>query len=105
MKKVFNDPILFSTIVFILIILIMFILFPMYNILKESFTYKGEFSLIHYKNIKAMQENFIIILNTLKLGVVTSLISTAIGFFFAYGMTWISEITQKIGGNILINKK
>ena len=52
MKKIFNDPILFSTITFILVILIMFILFPMYNILKESFTYKGEFSLIHYKNIK-----------------------------------------------------
>ena len=102
MKKVFNDPILFSTIVFILVILIMFILFPMYNILKESFTYKGEFSLIHYKNIKEMQENFIIILNTLKLGVVTSLISTAIGFFFAYGMTYVKIPFRKFFNSIAI---
>lgn len=102
MKKVFNDPILFSTIVFILVILIMFILFPMYNILKESFTYKGEFSLIHYKNIKEMQENFIIILNTLKLGVVTSVISTAIGFFFAYGMTYVKIPFRKFFNSIAI---
>lgn len=102
MKKVFNDPILFSTIVFILAILIMFILFPMYNILKESFTYKGEFSLIHYKNIKEMQENFIIILNTLKLGVVTSVISTAIGFFFAYGMTYVKIPFRKFFNSIAI---
>ena len=97
MKKVFNDPILF-----ILVILIMFILFPMYNILKESFTYKGEFSLIHYKNIKEMQENFIIILNTLKLGVVTSVISTAIGFFFAYGMTYVKIPFRKFFNSIAI---
>lgn len=102
MKKVFNDPILFSTIVFILVILIMFILFPMYNILKESFTYKGEFSLIHYKNIKEMQENFIIILNTLKLGVVTSVISTAIGFLFAYGMTYVKIPFRKFFNSIAI---
>lgn len=102
MKKVFNDPILFSTIVFILVILIMFILFPMYNILKESFTYKGEFSLIHYKNIKAMRENFIIILNTLKLGVVTSVVSTAIGFFFAYGMTYVKIPFRKFFNSIAI---
>lgn len=102
MKKVFNDPILFSTIVFILVILIMFILFPMYNILKESFTYKGEFSLIHYRNIKEMQENFIIILNTLKLGVVTSVISTAIGFFFAYGMTYVKIPFRKFFNSIAI---
>mgnify|MGYP001490868519 FL=1 len=102
MKKVFNDPILFSTIVFILVILIMFILFPMYNILKESFTYKCEFSLIHYKNIKEMQENFIIILNTLKLGVVTSVISTAIGFFFAYGMTYVKIPFRKFFNSIAI---
>ena len=102
MKKVFNDPILFSTIVFILVILIMFILFPMYNILKESFTYKGEFSLIHYKNIKEMQENFIIILNTLKLGVVPSVISTAIGFFFAYGMTYVKIPFRKFFNSIAI---
>lgn len=102
MKKIFNDPILFSTITFILVILIMFILFPMYNILKESFTYKGEFSLIHYKNIKAMQENFIIILNTLKLGVVTSVITTAIGFFFAYGMTYVKLPFRKFFSSIAI---
>lgn len=89
MKKIFYDPILFSTFTFVMVILILFIILPMGNVLKESFTYKGEFSLIHYKNVKNMNENFVIIINTLKLGVVTSLISTAIGFFFAYAMTYI----------------
>ncbi|MDY4004837.1 MAG: iron ABC transporter permease, partial [Fusobacterium varium] len=62
----------------------------------------GEFSLIHYKNIKEMQENFIIILNTLKLGVVTSVISTAIGFFFAYGMTYVKIPFRKFFNSIAI---
>lgn len=102
MKNVFHDPILFSTIIFVLIILMLFIVFPMINILKESFSYNHKFSLIHYKNIKDMKENFIIILNTLKLGLVTSIISTAIGFFFAYGMTYVKVPFKKLFNSIAI---
>lgn len=102
MKNVFHDPILFSTIIFVLIILMLFIVFPMINILKESFTYNHKFSFIHYENIKNMKENFIIILNTLKLGLVTSIISTAIGFFFAYGMTYVKVPFKKLFNSIAI---
>lgn len=102
MKNVFHDPILFSTIIFVLIILMLFIVFPMINILKESFSYNHKFSLIHYKNIKDMKENFIIILNTLKLGLVTSIISTTIGFFFAYGMTYVKVPFKKLFNSIAI---
>ncbi|MBR8701432.1 hypothetical protein IX317_001330 [Fusobacterium sp. DD29] len=102
MKNVFHDPILFSTIIFVLIILMLFIVFPMINILKESFTYNHKFSFIHYENIKNMKENFIIILNTLKLGLVTSIISTAIGFFFAYGMTCVKVPFKKLFNSIAI---
>ncbi|MDR1832109.1 MAG: iron ABC transporter permease [Fusobacteriaceae bacterium] len=102
MKKIFYDPILFSTFVFVVAILILFIIMPMGNVLKESFTaheYVKDaagatqdvktFSLVHYINIKNMPENFTIIFNTLKLGLVTSIISTTIGFFFAYGMNYV----------------
>ncbi|MDP0493594.1 MAG: iron ABC transporter permease [Fusobacterium sp. JB021] len=102
MKKMFYDPILFSTFTFVMVILILFILLPMFNVLKESFTYKGEFSLIHYRNVRDMHENFVIILNTLKLGVVTSTISTAIGFFFAYAMTYIKVPFKKVFSSIAI---
>lgn len=101
-KKVFYDPILFSTIVFVLIVLTLFILLPMYNILKESFSANGKFSLIHYQNVKNMPENFVIIVNTLKLGIVTSVISTAIGFFFAYGMTYVKIPFKKFFNSIAI---
>jgi len=102
MKKMFYDPILFSTFTFVMVILILFILLPMFNVLKESFTYNGEFSLIHYRNVRDMHENFVIILNTLKLGVVTSTISTAIGFFFAYAMTYIKVPFKKVFSSIAI---
>ncbi len=102
MKKVFHDPILLSTIIFVLIIITLFILMPLYNILKESFSYEGKFSLMNYKNIKDMHENYIIIFNTLKLGIVTSTISTAIGFFFAYGMTYVKIPFKKFFNSIAI---
>ncbi|MGB0404982.1 MAG: ABC transporter permease [Fusobacterium sp.] len=102
MKKMFYDPILFSTFTFVMVILILFILLPMFNVLKESFTYDGKFSLIHYRNVRDMHENFVIILNTLKLGVVTSTISTAIGFFFAYAMTYIKVPFKKVFSSIAI---
>ncbi|MFK4784738.1 ABC transporter permease [Fusobacterium sp. MFO224] len=102
MKNMFYDPILFSTFTFVMVILIMFILLPMFNVLKESFTYQGEFSLIHYRNVRDMHENFVIILNTLKLGVVTSTISTAIGFLFAYAMTYIKVPFKKLFSSIAI---
>ncbi len=102
MKKIFNDPILFSTIIFTLIVVTLFILLPLMNILNSSFSYDDKFSLRHYRNIMRMSENISILYNTLKLGITTGLISTVIGFFFAYALTYIKLPFKKIFTSIAI---
>lgn len=102
MKKLFNDPILFSTIVFTLIVITLFILLPLMSILNSSFKYNGRFSLEHYKNIASMSENITILFNTLKLGVTTATISTVAGFFFAYGLTYVKLPVKKLFSSIAI---
>ena len=102
MKKLFNDPILFSTIVFTLIVITLFILLPLMSILNSSFKYNGRFSLEHYRNIASMSENISILFNTLKLGVTTATISTVAGFFFAYGLTYVKLPVKKLFSSIAI---
>jgi hypothetical protein len=48
MKKLANDPTLFLTIIFSLIVISFFVLVPLYNVLKESFTFKEAFSFENY---------------------------------------------------------
>lgn len=114
MKKIFYDPILFSALMFVMAILILFVVIPMWNILKESVSISEneqvdsrvithvKYTLIHYKNVLQSSENYTIILNTLLLGTVTSVLSTAIGFFFAYGMTYIKLPFKKFFNSIAI---
>ena len=101
-KKVFNDPILFSTIIFVIVIILLFTILPLFNILKESFTANNQFSLQHYIEVMNLPESLNIIKNTMLLGIVTSIISTGIGFFFAYGMTYLELPMKKIFNSVAI---
>lgn len=94
MKKVVQDPILLGAIITVITIVTMFIVFPIANILKESFLYEGKASTHHYTEIIRLTYNQEIILNTLKLGITVSLISTVIGFLFAYASAYV-KITYK----------
>lgn len=89
MKKVFQDPILLGAIITVLTIVTMFIVFPLANILKESFIYQGQVSTHHYTEIFRLSYNAEIIYNTLKLGITVSLLSTIIGFAFAYASAYV----------------
>lgn len=96
MKKLTNDPTLFLTIIFSLIVVSFFVLVPLYNVLKESLTLKGAFSFENYKNAFGRSGNVTIILNTLKLGFVTATLSLIIGFFFAYTTSYMKIKGKKI---------
>ena len=96
MKKLANDPTLFLTIIFSLIVVSFFVLVPLYNVLKESFTFKDVFSFENYKNAFGRNGNVAIILNTLKLGFVTATLSLIIGFFFAYSTSYMKIKGKKI---------
>ncbi|MCT4660777.1 MAG: iron ABC transporter permease [Tissierellales bacterium] len=102
MKKVTQDPILFSTIVAVLILVTMFIVFPLVNILKESFLFEGKASIHHYQQILKLSYNRDIIFNTLKLGVTVSILSTIIGFVFAYAATYVKMKHKKLLSAIAI---
>jgi len=102
MKKVVQDPILLGAIITVLTIVTMFIVFPIANILKESFLFEGKASTHHYTEIIRLTYNQEIIWNTLKLGVTVSLISTVIGFLFAYASAYVKISYKRVLNAIAI---
>lgn len=73
-----------------------FLFTPLYGL------YHGQFSLEHYKKIFRLSYNLEIILNTLKLGVTVSILSTVIGFIFAYASAYVKIANKKIMNAIAI---
>ncbi|TDT68015.1 iron(III) transport system permease protein [Hypnocyclicus thermotrophus] len=88
-KKNMRDPILMITIISIMILVFLFILYPLIKILSESIFYNGKISLEHYKNIFKNDSTLEIIKNTVVLGIIVSTISTLIGFLFAYASAYL----------------
>jgi len=83
-----NDPALLAVILFTLALVTFFILIPLYNIFLESITSEKVISLQNYIDVFAMHGNVQILTNTILLGIVTSSISVAVGFIFAYVTTY-----------------
>ena len=81
-KKFFSDPILISMIVVLLIFLALFILYPLLMLLVDSFYTEGTFTLDVFKRVLSMERFQNAFKNTLVLGVITGLASTAIGLLF-----------------------
>jgi len=85
MKKILTDPILTIAILFIIAALMLFILYPLFKVLKNSFLNSDNMlSMEAYK--KAMTSNAFktAFMNTLKLGIFVGTVSTVIAFIFAY---------------------
>ena len=84
-QKILRDPILLSTIILVAIALVIFIVWPLYDVLKESFVNdSGGLTLEYYREALSHQENIDVLFNTVFLGLFVSFFSTAIGFIFAY---------------------
>lgn len=85
MKKIFTDPILLVTIILIIAALALFILYPLFTVLKNSFIgNEGGLSLEAYTKTISSNSFKTSFLNTLKLGVFVGCISTIVAFAFAY---------------------
>jgi iron(III) transport system permease protein len=103
LKKLYNDPILSITIIFSLLVVVFFILLPLFSILKSSLlNNSGKLTMEHYKNIATQPGSAQIIWNTVKLGVVTGSLATIIGFLFAYVTTYIHIPGKKLFNSIAI---
>ncbi|KYZ76823.1 ABC transporter permease [Anaerosporomusa subterranea] len=97
MKKIARDPILLATIITVLISLLLFIVWPLYEVLKEGFlTDQGAPTLRYYQDAFRRSENIRVLGNTMYNGLFVSLVSTAIGFLFAYTDAFIKIRAKKL---------
>lgn len=83
-KKLLGDPILVLTIIALILFLVMFIAYPLFTLLVDSVYYDKKISLDAFVRIFQQASFRGVIRNTLFLGVVSGVLSTAIGFLFAY---------------------
>jgi len=96
MKKIWKDPVLVTTILFLIVTLAIFILYPLYSVLKVSFINEGNFSLKAYVQILKDIDFRQTLGNTLLLGVTVGILSTVIGFLFAYADAYIKSHFKKL---------
>ena len=97
MKQIWRDPILLTTIIFLIISLSIFILYPLYSVLKVSFIDAGkEFSFASYNQVLKDLDFRATFWNTIKLGVTVGVLSTIIGFIFAYADAYIKSHFKKL---------
>lgn len=89
-KEMYKDKFIFISVIFALITVSFFVLLPIYNVFLESITYDNSFGFENYINSFLRSGNLLIIFNTLKLGIVSSVFSLIIGFLFAYATSYLN---------------
>ena len=88
LKMLRKEPVLLLFIVLLLALLTLFVFYPLVMILRYSVTTEdGGFSLETIKNVLMNRSYRITFINSIKLGVVSALIATVIGYIFAFTIT------------------
>ena len=83
-KKLLSDPVMMGMIGILLIFLVLFIVYPLFVLLVDSFYTEGAFTLSVFSRVLSMQRFQTAFVNTVELGLLTGILSTAIGLLFAY---------------------
>ena len=84
------DPLLVFTIIFTMVSLIVFAVIPLVKVLIQSFiSYEGVVSFDAYLRAFTSEENFKALSHSLTLGAASGILSTAIGFLFAYSAAYV----------------
>ena len=96
-KKLMGDPIMVTTIVLLIAFLTLFILYPLAILLVDSFVGDGGFGFGVFRRIFQMPDFTRAITNTLKVGFVVGLLSTALGLLFAYVEVYV-KMNKGVGG-------
>ena len=96
-KKLMGDPIMVTTIVLLITFLTLFILYPLAILLVDSFVGDGGFGFGVFQRIFQMPDFTRAITNTLKVGFVVGLLSTALGLLFAYVEVYV-KMNKGVGG-------
>ena len=96
-KKLMADPIMMTTIVLLIVFLTLFILYPLAILLVDSLYGTNGFSLETFRRVLGMPTFRRAIGNTLKIGFMVGLLSTAIGLLFAYVEVYV-RLRKAVGG-------
>ena len=96
-KKLMADPIMMTTIVLLIVFLTLFILYPLAILLVDSLYGSNGFSLETFRRVLGMPTFRRAIGNTLKIGFMVGLLSTAIGLLFAYVEVYV-RLRKAVGG-------
>ena len=96
-KKLMGDPVMITTIVVLIAFLTIFILYPLAILLVDSFVGDGTFGLSVFQRIFQLPDFTRAITNTLKVGFVVGILSTALGLLFAYVEIYV-KMNKAVGG-------
>jgi len=84
------DPLLAFTIILTMVSLVVFAVIPLVKVLIQSFiSYEGTVSFDAYLRAFTSEENFKALSHSLTLGAASGILSTAIGFLFAYSAAYV----------------
>lgn len=93
-QKFFADPILVSMITVLLVFLALFIVYPLLMLLIDSFYTEGKVTMDIFKRVLNLERFRSAFKNTLVLGIITGITSTAIGLLFAYVEVYVKLRTK-----------
>ena len=93
-EKFFSDPVLISMIAVLLVFLALFILYPLLMLLVDSFLEEGHVTLAVFQRVLSLERFRKAFRNTLVLGMITGIASTAIGLLFAYVEVYVKLRTK-----------
>ena len=100
-KKFFADPIMVSTIVVLIVFLLLFILYPLLMLLIDSFMIDGKVTLDVFRRVLSLERFRKAFTNTLVLGFIVGICSTAVGLLVAYVEVYVklkTRILEKLFG-------
>jgi len=80
-RRIFQDPVLFISLVLVVLFVVVAVLMPIYAMVAESRSPDGQQLFDHYLTSPVYQT---IITNTLKMGLLVAVLGTALGFLLAY---------------------
>lgn len=83
-RKMLSDPVLMGMIGVLLVFLVLFIVYPLFVLLVDSFYTEGNLTLSVFERVLSMRRFRTAFSNTVVLGFLTSIFSTVIGLLFAY---------------------
>ena len=86
LKAIAKNPYLFGLVILVLLSLLLFSVYPIYSIFKTIFVGENGFDFQAVQKLFEKPRIFQTIWNSLKLGIISAIISTLIGFVFAYSV-------------------